>query len=179
MTGGIEVSRQLQEWAALAGYALTPAAVAQDGRALFWSAGGEVRLYLGSRDDGWFVVTRSDRMGDEYFKFAAPSMSVIEKYFYGNFGQAIRSSRDLPIIPMPKSEDEVSQGFSIETRQFDDVERFALVAPDGSVVGISSGGKLLASALLVELSLYLTATIEDIMASFLDPDGKPLFRANQ
>jgi hypothetical protein len=80
---------------------------------------------------------------------------------------------------MPKSVDEVSAGFSIETRQFDGVERLALVAPDGSVVGISSGGKLLASALLIELSIYLTATIEDIMASFLDPEGKPLFKVNQ
>jgi hypothetical protein len=80
---------------------------------------------------------------------------------------------------MPKSVHEVSAGFSIETRLFDGVERLALVGPDGSVVGISSGGKLLASALLIELSIYLTATIEDIMASFLDPEGKPLFKVNQ
>lgn len=179
MTDVIRISHTLEQWGALAGYSLTPASSAHDGRALFWSAGGEVRLFVGSRDDGWFMITRSERLGEEHFKFAAPSMSVIEKHLMGSFGQSIRTRRDLPVIPMPKSVDELSAGFSIETRQFDGVERLALVAPDGSVVGISGGGKLLASALLIELSIYLTATIEDIMASFLDPEGKPLFKVNQ
>jgi hypothetical protein len=176
MTDGIEVSSSLEEWAALAGYSLTPASTAHDERALFWSAGGEVRLFIKSRNDGWFILTRSDRLGEEHFEFAGTSNSTISKYLFGNFGQSIRSNRGLPPIPMPKSRDEVSAGFSIETRLFDGVERLALIAPDGAVVGVSSGGKLIATASLVELSLYLTATIEDIMASSLDPDGKPLFR---
>jgi hypothetical protein len=176
MTDGIEISSSLQEWATLAGYTLTPASTAHDGRALFWSAGGEVRLFIESRDDGWFIVTRSDRLGEEHFEFAAKSSTTLDKYLFGSFGQSIRSNRGLPVIPMPRSLDEVSAGFSVETRQFDGIERLALIAPDGSVAGISSGGKLIATASLIELSLYLTATIEEIMASSLDPDGKPLFR---
>jgi immunity protein 61 of polymorphic toxin system len=176
MTEDTEVSSSLQEWAALAGYTLTPASTSHDGRALFWSAGGEVRLFLESRDDSWFIVTRSERLGEEHFEFAATSSSTIDKYLFGNFGQSIRSNRGLPVIPAPKSLSEISAGFSIETRQFDGKERLALIAPDGSIAGVSSGGKLIATASLIELSLYLNATIEDIMASCLDPEGKPLYR---
>jgi hypothetical protein len=175
VTDDIEVTSSLEEWGARAGYSLTPASRAHDRRALFWSAGGEVRLFVASRDDGWFEITRSDRLGEEHFKFAATSMSIIEKYLFGNFGQSIRSNRHLPPLPMPKSTDEASAGFSIEKRQFDGVDRWTLVSPDGSVAGVIGGGKLIATGSLVELSWYLSATTNDIMASCLDPAGRPLF----
>lgn len=175
MTDKIEISSSLEEWGTLAGYTLTPAASSHDGRAFFWSAGGEVRLFIESRADGWFVITRSERLGEEHFQFAAPSMATIVKYLFGNFGQSIRSNQGLPFIPMAKSADQVLPGFLIGTYEFDGVEHLALFARDRSVVGITSGGKLIATATLVELSLYVSATIEDIMASALDPGGKPLF----
>jgi hypothetical protein len=126
MTDGIEISSSLQEWANLAGYTLTPASTAHDGRALFWSAGGEVRLFIESRGDGWFIVTRSDRLGEEHFEFAAKSSTTLDKYLFGSFGQSIRSNRGLPVIPMPRSLDEVSAGFSVDTRQFDGIERLGV-----------------------------------------------------
>jgi hypothetical protein len=176
MTHLIEVSPRLEQWAAFAGYTLTPAHRTADGRALFWSAGGETRLYIGINDEDWFIIRDSYRMGAEKFKFAAPSMETIEKYLTGTFGEYIRSIRNLPDVHIPGTEEEISTGFTVSMKLFEETERFALMESSGSVVAVVSGGRLIATMKLVELSLYLTVTIDDITASFLDPDGRPLFR---
>jgi len=178
MTDSVEISNELEEWASLAGYALTPASRAHDGRALFWSSGGEIRLFLGSRPDGWFVITRSERFGEEQLTFAAARMSTIEKYLFGNFGHSVRSIRGLPVIPVLKSSEPATNGLSIQPRQFDGAARLALIAPDGSIIALKSGGKLIATSSLAELSALLSATIEDIKASFLAPAGSPLFNSD-
>jgi hypothetical protein len=171
----VEISLQLEEWAALAGYSLTPGSDTKDGRALFWSAGGEVRHFIGIDDRGWFSVTDSDRLGPEYSVFAASSMATIEKYFFGKFGGYIRSRKKLPRVHVPFSLDEISAGFFIEARKYDGSERFVLVGSDGSEAAESCGDKFSGTAELVELSVYLPATADQIIASYLSPDGKPLF----
>ncbi|MDI3313436.1 MAG: Imm61 family immunity protein [Mycobacterium sp.] len=163
MTERIEISPELQEWARRAGYTLTPEC--DDGRALFWNAGGEVLFYLGSREDGWFVITRSDRRGPEYFQFAAPSMSTIVKYLFGEFSDTIRSKHGLPILRAPQSRDQVAAGYRIQPRVFDGVERLALIGPDGSLLAVGSSDELTGTADLVDVSLYLGASIDDIKAS--------------
>jgi hypothetical protein len=175
MTDVIEISPQLEKWAALAGYSLTPGSRTDDGRALFWSDGGEIRHFIGTDARGWFVVTDSDRLGPEYLDLAARSMTTIEHYFLGQFGRFVRSQKRLPRVHMPTVSEEISAGFTIRTQPFDGVERLALIGPDGSEVAISSGDKVSGTADLVKLSLFLTATAEEIMASYLDPGGKPLF----
>jgi hypothetical protein len=175
MIGQVEIPPQLEQWGKLAGYILTPASRAHDGRALFWSAGGEVQLYIGTNRHGWLIITDSFRMGPEKFKFAALSRITIERYFFGRFGEYIRSMRNLPRVHIPGAKEELSAGFTIETTLFEGVERFALIDSDRSLVAIISGGALMATVELVSLSLYLSATIDDITASFLDPDGGPLF----
>jgi immunity protein 61 of polymorphic toxin system len=175
MTDFIEISPRLEEWATIAGYTLTPASRSHDGRALFWSAGGEVRHFIGAGDDGWFVVSDSDRLGPEYLDVAAPSMATIERYFFGKFGRFIRSKKGLPRVHVPIAREEISAGFTIGARMLEGVERLALVDSDGSAVAVSSGDELSGTADLVKLSLYLTAAVDDIVTSFLAPDGKPLF----
>jgi Immunity protein 61 len=175
MTDIIEISPRLEEWAALAGYSLTPGSRTDDGRALFWSDGGEIRHFIGTNSRGWFVVTDSDRLGPEYLNLAARSMTTIEHYFFGQFGRFIRSQKKLPRVHMPIESEEISAGFTIRTQPFDGAERLALIGPDGSEVAISSGDKFSGTADLVKLSHFLTATAEDIMSSYLDPSGKPLF----
>jgi hypothetical protein len=171
----IEIPPQLAEWAVLAGYSLTPGSVTEDGRAMFWSAGGEVRHFIGANNTGWFDVTDSDRLGPEYLVFAAPSMATIESYFFGKFGGYVRSRKKLPRVHVPFKLEEISPGFTIQTRNFDGVERFTLIASDGSDLAVSTGDKFSGTADLVELSHYLTVTADDIMASYLSPDGRPLF----
>lgn len=168
----IDISSRLQEWSARAGYTLT---LQGDGRAEFWSRGGEVRYFIGARDDGWFVVTSSDRLGPEYLTLATTSVEAMERYFFGMFGEYIRSGQRLSRVRMPRTREEISPGYVIDTRVFDRVERLALIDVDGSAVAITSSGKVSGTRELVELSLYLTATVDDIVASSLDPEGKPLF----
>lgn len=88
-------------------------------------------------------------------------MDTIEKYLYGRFCWHIRSARGLPRVGPP---------YSIETRDFGVSQRFALIA----TLAISSADKVTATAELRKLALYLTATIDQIEASAVDLDGKPL-----
>jgi len=83
MSRVVEISTQLREWATLAGYSLTPGGTTDDGRAILWSDGGEIRHFVGIDDAGWCVVTDSDRLGPEYFTIAAPSVTTVETYFFG------------------------------------------------------------------------------------------------
>lgn len=177
MTGGIEVSQRLEHWAKLADYALTSGSSTTDGRPMFWSALGETRLFIGRRQDGWFVVTDSDRMESEKFVLAALSLETIEKYLFGRFGTYIRSARDLPRVGVAIAANELSSKFSIETREYDGVERFALIAPDGSTVAIGNADKVTATAELTKLALYVTSTIDQIEASAIDPERKAALRA--
>jgi hypothetical protein len=171
----IEVSQRLEQWAKLADYTLTPGSSTADGRPIFWSALGETRLFIGRRPDGWLVITDSDRMESENFVLAASSIETIEKYLFGRFGMNIRSARGLPRVGVPVLASGISSGFSIEPRDYERVERFALIASDGSAVAIGSADKVTATAELKKLALYMTATIDQIEASVVDPDGKPLF----
>lgn len=177
MSNSVEISPRLAEWATLAGYMLTPPQT-DDERALFWSAGGETRIYVGTNGDGWYIIHDSYRMGPEKFKFAARSIETVEKYLAGIFGEYIRSLRNLPDVHMPGTTEELAAGFTISRFFFEQAERFALIDSNGSAVAVTSGGKLLSTTELVALSLYLTVTIEDLVASFLDPNGKPLFTRN-
>ena len=160
----------------LAGYSLTPASRTEDGRAIFWASLGEIRLFIGRNERRWFVVTGSDRMDSEHFVLAAPSMETVEKYFFGRFCLPIRRIRDLARVKAPISIGEISPKFTIDTRNFEGVERFCLIASDGSVAAVSSVDQITGAAELVKLSLLMTTSIDMITASCLDPDGKPLFQ---
>ncbi|WP_082951716.1 TNT antitoxin family protein [Mycobacterium sp. 852002-51057_SCH5723018] len=175
MTGPIEISSQLEQWAKRADYTLTPGSRTGDGRAVFWASLGEIRLLIGRNRDGWLVVTDSDRMGPEHFVLAAPSSTTIEKYFFGRFALSLRSSHGLSRMRVPNSAERMSNHYNIDTRLFEGVERFALIASDGSTVAIGSADRVTARAELTKLARYLTATVDQIEASAVDPDGKPLF----
>jgi hypothetical protein len=175
MKKSIAISHRLEEWATHADYTLTPGSSADDGRAMFWSPGGEVRYFVGANDDNWFIITDSDRLGAEHYKLAARSLNTIEKYFFGTFGEFIRAKRGLPSIHIPIAKEEISAGFRIEYRPFEDVDRLALIDPEGNALAFSSADLFFGTMELVGLSIYLTATVDDITAAFLNPDGKPLF----
>ncbi|OBH07926.1 hypothetical protein A5696_21425 [Mycobacterium sp. E2699] len=114
-------------------------------------------------------------MGSEQFLLAAPSMATIEKYLLGRFCLSIRSGSGLPRVHVPTSAQDMSGHFTIETRDFDGVKRFALVATDGSTVAIGSADRVTAKSEFTKLALYLPATIDQFEASAVDPDGEPLF----
>ncbi|ORW07487.1 Imm61 family immunity protein [Mycobacterium kyorinense] len=173
MTERIEVSARLAEWARSGGWGVSKA---EDGRAMFWKEGGQLQYLLGRNGDGWFVITHLERSGPEFLVVAAPSMETVERYFFGDFGSSVRWHRRLPDVREPFSREELAPGFSLATRTFDGVEnRMALIDSGGAVVAVSGKDVLRGTGRLVRLSVYVSATVDDIVGSFLDPEGKPLF----
>lgn len=173
MTERVEVSARLAEWASGAGWGVSEA---EDGRPMFWKEGGQLRYFIGRGGDGWFVITHLDRSGPEHLVLATLSMETIERYLFGDLGPSIREHRRLPDVREPLSREEIAPGFTLGTRTFDGVEeRMALIDSGGAVVAISSRDMWTGTDRLVRLSVYVSATVDDIVASFLDPEGKPLF----
>lgn len=165
------VSPQLIAWAATAHYAFTP----QDhsGAALFWTdPGGETRLYLRRVADD-YVLTQADRASEEHFQLSSPQMDTMERYLYSEFGWDVRLYKQLPRLKTPSKATEIANGYRI-----DDPD------PDGFRVLYDSKGNRVATArgrvdglsTLVELSHLVSSPLEDIIASYQDPDGRPLFR---
>lgn len=173
VTGRLEISPRLAEWARSGGWGVS---AAEDGRPMFWKEGGQLRYLIGRNDDGWFIITQVVRSDPEQFVLAAPSMDTVERFLFGDFGPSVRRRRKLPDVRRPIDWEEMAPGFMVETRTFGGVEeRIALVDSAGAVVAISSSDPVTASFNLAGLSVYVSATVDDIVTSFLDPEGKPLF----
>jgi len=165
------LSHDLVDWCLLAGFELANKPTDSNNRSILWSHGGEVRYLIGQSQDNWLIVTISDRMGPEQFIFAAVSIAIIERYFYGKFGLSIRNKRGLARLSYPGTADR----FRIEDTLFDQDECWSLMDPSGKRIAISGLGKRDASSELSKISIYMTASINTIKESYLSTDGKPLF----
>lgn len=139
-----------------------------DGRTEIWNEGGERRYFIG-RSDGYFVISSSDRLGDERFHLGAQTMDLIEKYLYGYFGNAVRKHRGMPRVQKPFMRGELKQNFDLGKMSFAGYERETLVDPTGSTIAIGADDRL------VELSHYVDVAVSIISQSFLHPEGIPLF----
>lgn len=163
----VDLSSDLEAWIRLGGMDITKGSQRDDGRTVIWTGAGETRYFIHATD-GWYVVTSSDRMGPESYEFAAGSMAVVEKYLYVAFGQSVRGD-DLPYIRVPFQRNELRPGYGVGARDFAGRERHTLLDSNGKTVAITAIDRL------VELSHYLNASVDEIKASYLAPDGKPLF----
>jgi hypothetical protein len=94
---------------------------------------------------------------------------------FGKFGSLIRSKRDLPRVDIPIDAEEMSADFTIEPGVFANNERLALVDSKGMHLAYASADPISGTMQLVGLSLYLTATVDEITTAFLSADGSPLF----
>ena len=165
------VSRQLVEWAELAGYAFTPED--HSGAALFWSdPGGEIRYYIRRSSDG-FTLTKSERAAAEQFELFAGSLGVIEPYLFGVFGWEIRSKLRLARLKIPRKLEEIADKYRIEDADSEDSR--SLLDERGERIAVARG-KVSGVAVLVELSHLLTSRVDQIQSSYQDVDGRPLFR---
>jgi hypothetical protein len=164
----VDLSPEVCHWIERAGLEMIQGSEAEDGRTTMWNNLGEVRDFI-NFTDGWFVITSSDRMGPESYAFGANSMTVIELYLYAMVGGSVRSGQKLPPIRTPFKRDELRPGYVIGTTDFAGRERHTLIDATGDTVAMAGVGDL------VELSHFLDTTVDVIKASFLAPDGKPLF----
>lgn len=146
---------------------------------MFWNRGGETR-FLVRFQDNWLVVTSSERLGDEQFELAATSLFVVERFFFGNFGEDIRSGRRIdgrrpPRLAQPRTAADVYDGFRIGRINFGGRSHLGLNDPAGKTIAVAAGDELTGTMRLAELSLYVNSKVSEIKESFQSPDGQPLF----
>jgi len=166
----MELSADLVSWAELAGFTYSHV----DDAAMLYSSGGETCYYIRSVDNGsaWLDVTETDRGGDdEQFIFSAASLDILERFFWVKFGFSIRMSRHLPRLVFPTKIEEIPPGYEVKAESnamliLVDAEGLALARSRNS----SSG-----TFLLVKLASVLGFSVEDLRASYLHPDGHPIF----
>lgn len=164
----IEISKELKDWAELAGYSLTPAD--SSGAAVFWTdPGGEIRFYVRNDESHSFTLTTAERSLPEQFELLGTSMHVVERYLFGVFGTSVRARQRLSRLPFASREDDVAPGYSVEMSDPDGY--WSLLNAEGLVA--KARGRV-GMAALVKLSHLLSASARDVMAAFLDPEGQPL-----
>jgi Immunity protein 61 len=180
MAEGVSISGELEDWAARAGYSLTP--TDENGRAVFWTSDGELCHFIEKSHQKYFRVTRSNRKGGAQFELAAQSMTTIERYLYGLFGADLRyRNRRRQATPDQRWRD---GGFETRTFPQTDPDFFALFqTPDHERLALYSGedviavdgfGKIMAETRLNELAVYLSVSTDEIRASFERADGGDL-----
>ena len=163
------ISDQLAEWAAAAYFTLTPED--DSGAAIFWSTGGETRLYVRRTQDG-YALTRAQRRSTEHFELFAPSVSTIERYLYGQFGAGYRSMRHLKRLRIPSKRELIVAGYRLS--DIDEEGHCTLFSREGDVVAVAAGD-ISAVSRLVMLSYFLSSSLSDLTASYRDAEGRPLF----
>jgi hypothetical protein len=202
MAGGLDISGGIREWASDARFSLTPSD--QYGRAVFSTVDSEIRYFIGAGNDGWFRVTCSNRMGPEQLELAAPSLSTIETYLYGSFGPDIRYYGGLAQAklaePLPdgfrigslagEDQGRLAQ-FAAANRdylaqlgepdehyvaRYGDTNRvyLVLIAPNRELTAVDGSDRFLAEIRLTHLAVYLRYGVEEIKASFRNPNGGQL-----
>lgn len=163
-----EPSPALVEWARAAGYAMTRG---DHSRAtVLWSdPGGETRFYIRHRFDGAYVLTSSQRASVEYFELATTALETLERHLFGLFGSSSRYAKRSAFLRLSTDPRAVAADFGITHNDADGFFRLT-----------NEEGRTIASARneykLVELSYLLTHPLADIIASYEDPEGRPLFR---
>ena len=78
-------------------------------------------------------------------------------------------------LSLPNSADDLAAGYSIGRKAFWRIDRFTLVDPHGRKIAVVSGGELIGTMNVVELSIFASSDLGAIVRSLTDPVGKPLF----
>jgi hypothetical protein len=159
----LSISADLIRWAECALYSFSVAS--PDGALIFWTAGGEDRIYLrpgaGRRD--WLAATEASRSGDESFLFAAVSIYVAERYLWGFFGTIFRDKERVPRLRIPINLKAVADPYRIEA---DDGGH---VLFEGSTPIMRAGRSSMDVAILVRTSYWLRVTVEELEHAYRDP----------
>ena len=136
--------------------------------------GGELREYLRLSENG-YAVTHAERGGAESFRMSAYAVIDIERYLTDILGWDIRSIKRLPDImpsPVPLQPGDIAPGYVMEKVG---QNRVALLNRQGDVRVIMQGDTNIEAFSTVAFSWIADASLADLRASYLDPDGLPLF----
>jgi hypothetical protein len=175
MTEPIALSDEFVAWARRAGYALSP--LDDSGAVVLWSdPGGETRYYVRPRDDGWYLLTRSSRSGDEQFALAAASLDVLERFLVGTFGTVLRDVEGLPFLRKPWAADDVAPGYLVSDISDDGYRQLIQTGVGAIAVAREKTTSLMS---LVPLSHFLRLSTQELEDSFLSENGAPLMAGDR
>jgi Immunity protein 61 len=175
MTEPQSFSAEFLDWARRAGYALT--AADGSGAAVLWSdPGGEIRYQVRRQDDGWYLLTRSSRGGDEQFTLRAVSIDVLERYLWGVFGSVVRDSQRLPFMRKPWAADDIADGYTLSDMSEDGYRTLTRAGEGPIAIASESTTSLI---YLVPLSHFLGLSIPELKDSFLSETGAPLMSGDR
>jgi len=169
MTQDSPYSDALLEWAGMAHYALR----LDGGIWALETPGGGHRYYLRSTDV--HTLTRVERADPESFLISAADMADIEKFLVKSWGNSIRNAKSLPDIrsnPLPLRASDIAPGYCLRDAGLGKV---AIASSNGTVRVTMIGGMTSSAFIPVWFSWILDASLEELCASYLDPDGLPLF----
>ncbi len=163
-------------------------------------ADNETHYYL-HQVDGRYRLTTSDRNGPRRFLLHAPDMTAIERYLTRMLGIVIRANRKLPHIYAATTIDDLRPGWTItrtpsaeQYLQYSDgslhspydPEKHLNLTPEWTITtpphshflvkdpqGYTRA--LFADDHAIQFSWIANESLEDLHASYLNPDGLPLF----
>lgn len=174
MNDPLGFSAELLSWARRGGYALTTSD--RPRTAILWSdPGGEVRYFLRQQEDGWYVLTRASRDGDEQFVLAGVSRDIVERHLFGIFGSILRDQLGLPFLRKPWNPSDLAASYSLSD-----------ISEDGHRVLLREGAGPIAIARerttslinLVPLSHFLQLNTLQLEEAYLSVDGFPLLEGD-
>ncbi|MBB3602530.1 hypothetical protein FHT40_002163 [Mycolicibacterium sp. BK556] len=174
MRPDIGLTAEFECWAHEAGYEITESS-STDARAVVWNSGGEIRYFFDHHADGSVVVTSSERMGEEQFELASVVPGLVERRFIVRFSRLVRARRGLPRLSFRHSAEDIAAGYILGRQKFWGEERFTLIDPHGRTLAVVSGGQLIGTMNVVNLSIFASTNMDLIVQSLSDPEGKPLF----
>jgi len=121
---------------------------------------------------GSWTLTKRDRNID-YFVMSASDITDIERYLTDVYGEDLRDMHGLPMIMgAGVTPAKLAPTFSLVEVSSDKV---ALLCQDGSTRAILYGDTDTCAYLAVEFSWIADVSLEELRASYRDPDGLPLF----
>ena len=163
-------TKEFLDWAALDRHTLS----VEDGVWRLTDPGAELRYYIRLSEAG-YTLTFAERGGDEGFEMSAYDIAVIERYLTDVFGSDIRDSREFPDImpsPLPLQINNIAPGYTLKEVG---EARVALLNWRGAVRAVMYGDTKTNAFTPVGFSWIVDASLADLRASYLDPDGLPLF----
>ena len=126
--------------------------------------------YVVSDVDGVFRVGCSEKYEEPVEYCAGSDLVAVQRQLVAEVGGTYRSLRDMQRIALPWREDEVKDGYTVIP--VDDYG-FTLEHSDGSRVPFAARSD--SSSAIVRYSHVADLPIGDLVASYMDPSGYPLF----
>lgn len=134
---------------------------------------GEYRIRR--RNGDRIAVVELDADDDAQEVLFAADMAVVERFLVGVLGDDIRDDLELEYLQMPWGRDDLAPGFQLSNM----VGGYRTLSRINGGPVAASRDENLSLVRLIPLSQFLTLSVPELRASFLDVDGAPLLHGSR